>query len=72
MHLKLAYIKNQNIRKNKSKFERPFDGDNGQFTCQQCRKVRTTERIFPKGLEKPFELQKFWNCRDSNYGKKII
>ena len=27
--LKLVCIKNQNIQKNKSKFERPFDGDNG-------------------------------------------
>ena len=39
IHLKLVCIKNQNIRKNKSKFERSFDGDNGQFTGQQCRKV---------------------------------
>ena len=32
MRLKLACIKNQNIWKTKSKFERPFDDDNGQFT----------------------------------------
>ena len=30
--------------------------DNGQFTCQECSKVRITERIFPKGPENPLEL----------------
>ena len=48
-------MKNQDIR-TKSKFQRPFDGDNGQFTSQEFRKVRITERIFQKGLENPFEL----------------
>ena len=33
-----------------------INGDNGQFTCQECTKVPITERIFPKGIENPFEL----------------
>ena len=45
---------------------------NDQFTCQECRKVQITERIFPKELENLFKLEKFSNYRDSNYGKKII
>ena len=65
-------IKNQNIQKNKSKFERLLNGGNDQFTCQECRKVQITERIFPKELENLFKLEKFSNYRDSNYGKKII
>ena len=65
-------MKNQNIQKNKSKFERPHNGGNDQFTCQECRKVKITERIFSKELENQFELEKFSNYRDSNYGKKTI
>ena len=45
---------------------------NDQFTCQECRKVQITERIFPKELENLFKLEKFSNYGDSNYGKKII
>ena len=40
----------------KIKFERPFVGDKGRFTCQESRKVGITVRSFPKGLENPFEL----------------
>ena len=36
--LKLVCIKNQNIRKNKSKFERPLDGDNGENYRQNLHK----------------------------------
>ena len=35
----LVCIKTQNIRKKKSKFERPFNGDYCQRTCQIYRKV---------------------------------
>ena len=56
--LKLVFIKNQNIRKNKWKIESPFDSGNGQFTCQKCGEVWITERILPKGLENPFELER--------------
>lgn len=62
--LKIVFIKNRNIRKNKTKFERPFDGDNGHFTCQECRKIRITENL-PKGTWnfvwtiEIFELQRF-------------
>ena len=62
--LKLVCIKNQNIRK-KSKFERPFDGD-GQFTCQEFRKVRITERTGKEIIS--FDLNLFELWRYSNYG----
>ena len=52
--------------------ERSFDGDNGQFTCQECRKVWIKEKIFRKGLENPFELWKLLHYIDLNYGKEII
>ena len=35
---KLVCIKNQNVRKT-------VDGDNGHFSCQECRKVRIKKRI---------------------------
>ena len=70
--LKLVCIIKSKHLKNKSKFERPFDGDNGHFSCQESRKVQIKERIFPKGLENPSELKKFSNYRFSNYRKEII
>ena len=70
--LKISCIKNQNILKNKSKSESLFDVDNSQFICQKCRQVWITERISPKGLENPFELWTFSNCRPLNYGKEIV
>ena len=54
------------------KRRKTFDGDNDQFTCQECRKVRIIGRIFPKGLENQFELLKVSNYKDLNYGKEII
>ena len=50
MRLELVCMKNT---------EKLFDGDNGKFTCQECRRVEITERIFPKVLENLFELQRF-------------
>ena len=55
IHALKTCIQNQNIQKNKSNFERPFNGDNDQFTCQECRKVWITKRIFPEELENQFE-----------------
>ena len=60
------------FKKKKSKFERPFNGNNDQFACQKCKKVRITGRIFPKELENSFELYKFSNYGDSNYRKQVI
>ena len=66
------YQKSKHSKKKKSKFERPFNGNNDQFACQKCKKVRITGRIVPKELENLFELYKFSNYGDSNYRKKVI
>ena len=72
--LKLVCIKNRNIpKKKKSKFGRPFDGDNSQFICQECRKVQIIERIFLERLPRKsfriiriFDFQRF-ESRKGNY-----
>ena len=60
------------FKKIKSIFERPFYGDNGQFTCQECKKGSNYRENLPKGTYKSvqiieiFKLQRF-ELRKGNY-----
>ena len=68
-----AYSHYQNIQKSKSKLKRAFDGDNVQFTCQECSKISNYRENLPKGTWKfvrimnIFELHWFELATEGKY-----